>query len=267
MTSKMRYILFIWAVFSSLFVGAQNPKTFNSGEKVVFDAYYNLGFIWLHAGQAMFSASNTVFKGEEAYQMKATGVTFKGYDKFFKVRDTLISIADKETLAPIWFTRKTNEGKYSAEITYDFNHETNIVSGVKKKGSKVKKARYYLPENTKDLISVIYYLRELDMTRMTKNDQILFNMVVDNEMWELYVKYLGKEEVKLKSGRRFNCIVLSPLLLEGSVFSGGEGMKIYVTDDQNKLPVYIESKVLVGKVKASLLRYENLKYPLSSEIF
>ncbi|MFB6341374.1 DUF3108 domain-containing protein [Saccharicrinis sp. FJH62] len=242
-------------------------KTFKSGEKVVFDAYYNWGFIWLNAGQAMFTASDTIFKGKDAYQMKATGVTYNGYDYLFKVRDTLISVISKDSLQPLWFTRKTNEGSYSAEITYNFDHETNLVNGTKKRKGKTEYASYILPENTKDIVSVIYYLREVDFTGMKENDRILFNLVVDNEMWELYVRYLGKKVIKLKSGRRFRCIVLAPLLLEGSVFSGGEGMKIFVTDDRNRLPVYIESKVLVGKVKASLISYENLKYPLSSEVY
>lgn len=262
---KAFLILIISGIWSHV-TNAQHA-TFNSGEKVVFDAYYNWGFIWLHAGEAMFSASDTTYKNTGAYKMKATGITFNGYDRFFKVRDTLISVVDKETLNPLWFTRRTNEGKYSATLTYDFNHDTNIVHGTKESGGNTKHAQYYLPENTRDLISVIYYLRELDVKNMQKGDRILFNLVVDNEMWELYVRYQGKKVVKLKSGRKFRCIVLSPLLLEGSVFSGGEGMKIYVTDDRNKLPVFIESKVLVGKVKASLKSYKNLKYPLNSEVF
>ncbi|MFB6318126.1 DUF3108 domain-containing protein [Saccharicrinis sp. FJH54] len=259
--------LIILLFLTTLTTFAQQPKTFVSGEKVVFDAYYNWGFIWLHAGQAMFTARDTVFNGDEAYLMKATGTTFKGYDYLFKVRDTLISVVSKDSLQPIWFTRKTNEGTYSAELTYHFDHAANMVTGTKKRHEKTEYASYILPENTRDIVSVIYYLREVDLTGMKEDDRILFNMVVDNEMWELYVRYLGKKVVKLKSGRKFRCIVLAPLLLEGSVFSGGEGMKIFVTDDRNRLPVYIESKVLVGKVKASLESYENLKFPLSSEVY
>jgi hypothetical protein len=245
----------------------QNQKTFVSGERVVFDAYYNWGFIWLHAGKAMFTTTDTLFKKKDAYQIKATGITFNGYDYLFKVRDTLIAVVSKDSLQPLWFTRRTNEGSYTAELTYNFDREANLMTGTKKHKDKTEHARYNLPENTRDMLSVIYYLREVDFKGMQEDDKILFNMVVDNEMWELYVRYQGIKIIKLKSGRKFRCLVLSPLLLEGSVFSGGEGMKIYVTDDRNRLPVYIESKVLVGKVKASLESYENLKYPLSSEVY
>lgn len=262
----LRYTIIL--LFLAVHISAQPRElTFNRGEKVVFDAWYNWGFIWLHAGKAMFSATDTIYKGEPAIKFKATGSTFKGYDRFFKVRDTLTSVVSRADLKPLWFMRNTNEGRYSADITYHFDYHTNSVSGTKVKGSKIETARHDLPENTKDMLSVIYYLRDLDFSNSITGDKIQFNMVVDNEMWDFYVRYLGKETIKLKSGRKFRCLVLSPLLLEGSVFSGGEGMKIFVTDDRNRLPVYIESKVLVGKVKASLDLAENLKYPLTSEVF
>lgn len=258
-------------IFASLCINnisAQSGKNFLSGEKVVFDAWYNWGFIWLHAGEAMFKTSDTVFNHEPAYKLHATGITFKGYDKFFKVRDTFTSIVTTHEMNPLFFERNTNEGSYSAEIRYSFDYEANMVHGEKvKPGKATKKASYILPENTKDMLSVIYYLREIDFSGLKEDDKIFINMVVDNEMWELYVRYQGKKVVKLKSGRKFRCLVLSPLLLEGSVFSGGEGMKIYVTDDRNRLPVYIESKVLIGKVKASMKEVHNMKYAFTSEVY
>lgn len=254
---------FIWLHTTAL---PQKELTFNSGEEVHFDVYYNLSFIWLHAGKAMFSAKDTSYNNLPAYNFNAVGISFNGYDRFFKVRDTLNSIVSVDSLKPYWFTRSTNEGSYSAKFQYRFDYTNRKVYGEKTRKHKIHAATIELPENTMDMLSVIYYLRDIDFKSYRKDDKIRFNMVVDNELWELYVRYLGKETIELKTGKKFRCLVLSPLLLEGSVFSGGEGMKIYISDDRNRLPVYIETKVSVGTVKANLESYKNLKYPLTSEI-
>lgn len=261
-----RFFIFFFLILVNPNVSSQKELTFNSGEEVSFDVYYNWGFIWLHAGKAMFSATDTMYNNLPAYKFNATGISFNGYDRFFKVRDTLNSIVSADSLKPYWFSRSTNEGTYSARFIYNFDYQKRLVYGEKIRKHKTNKAIIALPENTKDMLSVIYYLRDIDFKNYRKNDRIKFNMVVDNELWELYVRYLGKETIELKTGKKFRCLVLSPLLLEGSVFSGGEGMKIYITDDRNRLPVYIETKVSVGKVKANIESYKNLKFPLTSEV-
>jgi hypothetical protein len=53
------------------------------------------------------------------------------------------------------------------------------------------------------------------------------------------------------------------LLLKGNTFKGGEDMAVWVTDDNNHVPVRIESKLSVGSIKVDLKDYQNLKYPLA----
>ncbi len=52
--------------------------------------------------------------------------------------------------------------------------------------------------------------------------------------------------------------------MKGTIFEGGEGMTVWVTDDANHIPVRIESPIVVGKVKVDMMGYSNLRYPLSS---
>ena len=77
----------------------------------------------------------------------------------------------------------------------------------------------------------------------------------------MYIKYAGKEIVNTKYGK-ISTIKLEPLLLKGNTFKGGEDMIVWVTDDNNHIPVKIESKLSVGKIKVDLVQHENLKYPL-----
>ena len=88
-------------------------------------------------------------------------------------------------------------------------------------------------------------------------------MFMDNEIYNMYIRYLGKETIKTRYGK-FRTIKFKPLLVKGNMFEGGEKMNVYVSDDENKIPVRIESPLVVGSVKVDMMSYKNLRYPLTS---
>ena len=90
-------------------------------------------------------------------------------------------------------------------------------------------------------------------------------MFLDNELYNMYIRYLGKETIKTKYGK-FKAIKFKPLLLKGSIFEGGEKMTVWVSDDANHLPLRIESPISVGSVKIDMMEYSNLRYPLTSMV-
>ena len=78
------------------------------------------------------------------------------------------------------------------------------------------------------------------------------------------IRYLGKEVIKTKYGK-FNAIKFKPLLLKGTIFEGGEHMTVWVTDDDKKIPVLVESPILIGFIRAELHKYEGLRNPMTSK--
>ena len=90
-------------------------------------------------------------------------------------------------------------------------------------------------------------------------------VLTTNEIPDYDINYLGKEKVETKEGL-FNCIKFSPLLIEGTIFKGGEQMMVWVTDDANKIPVRVESPIIVGAVRAELHKYQGLKNPVTSKV-
>ena len=90
-------------------------------------------------------------------------------------------------------------------------------------------------------------------------------MFLDNEVFDMYIRYLGQETIKTKYGK-FRTHKFKPLLIKGTIFEGGEQMTVWVSDDMNRIPVRIESPISVGKVKIDMMSHENLRYPLSSLI-
>jgi hypothetical protein len=90
-------------------------------------------------------------------------------------------------------------------------------------------------------------------------------MFLDDKVYHLYIRYLGKERIQTRYGT-FNTIKISPLLIEGSIFKGGEKMAIWVSDDANHMPVRIDSPILVGSIKVDLMGFEKLRNPVTSLI-
>jgi hypothetical protein len=88
-------------------------------------------------------------------------------------------------------------------------------------------------------------------------------MFLDNEVYHLYIRYMGKETVKTKYGK-FRTIKIKPLLIKGTIFEGGEKMTVWVSDDPNHIPVRVESPISVGSVAVDMIDFRNRRHELSS---
>ncbi|MBL4623824.1 MAG: DUF3108 domain-containing protein, partial [Flavobacteriales bacterium] len=98
------------------------------------------------------------------------------------------------------------------------------------------------------------------------NQKVPLVLILGGERTEIYVRYLGKEQVEIEGVGTFSTVKFSALLIEGTMFSGGEDMYIWLTDDKNRFPVRVKADILIGSVNAILKQYSGLKYPLVSKI-
>ncbi len=83
---------------------------------------------------------------------------------------------------------------------------------------------------------------------------------LDDEVYNLYIRYIGKEIIKTRYGK-FRAIKFKPMLIKGTIFEGGEKMTVWVSDDRNHIPLRIESPITVGSVKVDMMGYKNLRSP------
>ena len=89
---------------------------------------------------------------------------------------------------------------------------------------------------------------------------------IDDEVFNVYFILHGRETIKVKGIGEVKVIKFGAKLLEGEVFKGEEDMIIYISDDMNRLPVYFEAPLLVGRATGRLTGWEGLKHPFSSII-
>jgi hypothetical protein len=238
------------------FCGIKNAA-FQAGEVISYTVYYSVAGIYIDAGNATFTNVLEKMNGRPVYHIAGVGKTNPSYDWIYKVRDKYETFIDTGTLQPLHFLRNVDEGGYKKyeNITFDRNANTAVTTeGV-----------FKVPDCIQDVLSAVYYARNIDFAKYKPNDKIPFSMFLDNEVFNMYVRYLGKETVKTKYGK-FNAIKFKPLLIKGTIFQGGEKMTVWVSDDSNRVPVRIESPIVVGKVKVDMMSSKNLRYPLTSLI-
>ncbi|WP_010421818.1 DUF3108 domain-containing protein [Anaerophaga thermohalophila] len=244
-----------------------NRKVFAPGEEVTYHAYYNWGFIWINAGIVTFGVEKDIWEGKPTWHMKAYGSTYKAYDLLFKVRDSFEVWVDPHSLQPLEFHRKTNEGSYKAHFHYLFDQDERVVrASISKRERPYRDTTFTWPECSYDLLSMVYQARNIDFSKYEINEKIPIKLIVDGEVYDLYIRYRGKEVIKDRSGRKFRCLKFSPLLVEGTIFEEGEDMTVWVTDDDSRIPIIVEAKILVGSVKAVFVEAKGLKHPMSAEI-
>jgi len=262
----LRHILFILVIICSVGQLKSQEKSgienfaFQSGEKLTFRGYYNWGFIWVAAGEVKLEVKNESYSDKPAYKIEALGRSLKAFDWFFKLRDTISCYVDTTSLKPFYFDRKTHEGDYIARHEYWFDYDKDqIYSKIRKRQKPEKKDTLENKNISSDIVSVAYYTRNLDFSKYKKKEKIPLRMLIDNEVHNLYIRYKGIENVKLKSGEVYECLKFSPMLVKGHLFKGGEDMTIWVSNDRNRVPIMVEAKVLIGSVKGLLNSYEGLR--------
>ena len=55
-------------------------------------------------------------------------------------------------------------------------------------------------------------------------------------------------------------------LIAGEVFGSEQDMFVWITEDENRIPVYFEAPLKVGRASGRLIGWEGLKYPFDSII-
>jgi hypothetical protein len=160
-------------------------------------------------------------------------------------------------MKPLKFIRNVDEGGYK------FNNEVVFDRAVNKAYSHHKS--FSVPDCVQDVLSAIFYARNIDYDQYKAGTKIPFSLFLDDEVYSLYIRYIGKEKITTRYGT-FHAIKIAPLLIKGTIFEGGEKMTIWISDDKNHIPLRIDSPILVGSVKVDMMGFENLKFPLSALI-
>lgn len=254
----MRKLLIVIIFLASAgFTTPQKERAFDVGEYFKFRIHYGL----INAGYATLEVKEAVKNNKKVYHAVGKGWTTGMSRFFFKVDDNYESYFDKETGKPYQFVRKIDEGGYTKNQEGFFNQGNNTV--LVKNYKDKKQTSINVTENVQDIVSTFYYLRNYpNIDKMKPGESVTVDMFFDDEVIKFKLKYLGNEDVKTKYGT-IPTMMFRPLVQSGRVFKEEESLTVWISDDDNKIPIRIKASLAVGSLKADLDGFRGLKYPFT----
>jgi len=248
-------VLVCFSILASAETNAQPENApFISGEKLSFKVAFSSALTGnITAGNASLKVyyKKEFIENNSCYHIVAEGGTSGFVEFFYNINEKFESYVDDETILPLLFTRRTRENNYKRDDTVRFNHDKQTAQSSRKKIS--------ITPNTRDVVSAFYYARMQDISNMKEGGSFDIPYFFDDTITKTRIVYVGKQKIKTKMGT-FNCVVFKPLVLTGRVFEEKFPITFWITDDKNRIPILIESKLIVGKARIELTSYNGSAY-------
>jgi len=233
----------------------KKEAVFQEGEVLNYKLRY--GFITAAEATIKVQNSDLKFDNKPTYKLTVDAQTSGTFDVFYKIRDHYDSYIDKDELTPYFYQENVREASYTRQDKARFTQDAKKV--VSNRGT------FKTPTTqTFDLVSAYYFARSLDISKMKIGDKFAINYFLGDEISQLEVEYVGKETVKSKIGN-IRCLKFSPSIKPGRIFKKDSRLYLWVTDDNNRVPVKAQVEILVGAVTMELKSASGLKYALAKE--
>ncbi len=236
---------------------ASSTNAFQSGEYLK----YSIRYSFITGGYVTFTVKDSIWNNTSSNYVelsaKATGLI----DALYKIRDKYVSFIDKTTDQPIKSIRDIKEGgyKYYNEVTYDYSSfEDDSITIESKKSGLVK-----VPSNIQDILSAFYYARKYDFNDdLKKGDVLAYTTYFSDEIFPLRIKYIRTETINTEYGK-MECYLFHPVTEVGRAFKTEEDMKIWISRDDNRIPVRVKVNLRVGSFICDLIEFRGLNNSFS----
>lgn len=246
-----------FAVFVFAFNGGNEYRcvknsSFKAGETFEYKVKYGfmpVGLATIEVNPQIYSVNNRA-----CYRVNVLGRT-SGITDLFRIRNLYRSYIDTAAIVPQKFIMSVHENNYKKELNITFNHALNTVLREEKKDAK----SYKVPDNVQDVVSGYYFLRTIDFASLKIGEVINAPMFFDDEIYSMKIKYAGKTTTNTRFGK-IKVFKLNPIMPSNKVFEGENAIRIYVSDDKNRVPIKIEADLAVGSVSMELKNYSNVRY-------
>ncbi len=236
----------------------RRPKhdPFNVGEKIVHQVYYN--FFRITAGHMTLSTLPFVEVNErKAYQFVIEVKSASLFDSVYKVDDKVVTLIDFEHWLPRLFTLHVKESGQLREARsyFDFQamkarYEEKKVT--KKKGPEEKVQEWEILPYSQNVFSVIFYMR---LFQWRDGKTYSFRVADDGENLVFSGRVVERETINTDIGK-IKAIKIKPEITVKGAFKPVGDIYIWLSDDERKVPLRIESKIKIGTIVSEIIDYQ-----------
>lgn len=267
MSKTLKICALTIALMTTLSIEAAAP--WKDGEKLTYAVCYRAKMVpKTPVGRATLNCKVTDHKGAPHYKIVANGRTLPFFRWFFDLNDTYTAHIDTARLRPSKLQVELREESYRFDATYNYNWAESRVQTIYKRGSwkQARTKTMQLGEGHYDPVALFYNLRMIDPTTYQKDTPVDLHMVLEDTVRVITYSYMGRDTIKLKGiGRvpsyKFTCSIATS---NGETFKDGTHFFVWLSADDNRIPLWIESPIRVGSVLAYLSEYDNLKTTLET---
>jgi len=229
----------------------KSDPVFKIGEKLSYRLKY--GFFTAAEANIMVEGSETKFDGQPVYHIIAEGKTAGAFDVFYKVRNRYETYVDQTTLIPYFYAENRHESNYKHSDKVTFDHTTNKITAAK--------GVYPFTGKVFDFVSAYYFARCIDISKIRIGEKFDLQYFLEDGVHILSITYVGKEKADCSMGT-FNCLKFNPTIIPGRIFKKDSKLYLWITDDNNRIPVKARVELIVGSLTMDLTGAGGLKYPL-----
>ena len=211
-------------------------RTFAQGETLDYD------LVWLKmtAGTGRMTISSA---GDHAWRITSVARSSPGFSRIYRVDDSIeTTVARGDFSTQRYVKRIDHRGSEKNEIT-------TVEDGVaiRTRVEKNKTERTKVPRPVLDPVSVIYRLRQVDLTPGKSHK---LTLIADGKLYTVDARVTGRETIETPAGK-FASVRVEPEMVSGGTVRN-ERMTIWYSDDERKIPVRIRTEVKFGAITATL---------------
>lgn len=245
-------LLLFLTLAAPAWAGQRPGFPFAPGERLT----YAISWTVVPAGTAVLEVLPVETKnGAPVLRFRGTAQSNSFVDAFYKVRTSIDSETDFNLSRDLRYHSDQHEGSFHKEAVVEFNWD--LSRAVRSIRGETRHELFIWPPRAYDPLSMLFYFR----TQPLVTGLSFEGPVTDGKKFVQGRATVGPvETVRTKAGE-FRAFRVEPQVSEvGGVFRKSPGAKltIWISDDERRLPVKVQSEVVVGHFTLELIRVEDV---------
>ena len=263
------------ALFVLLGITAASAQRYRAGERLYYRVAYRAKMVPnIEMAEVEIKTSLDKIDNRPVYHVYGNGRTMSIFKWFFDLNDTYRTWVDVETLRPLRFESNLYEGGYTYRSNYHYDwSKMKVQTWAQSRNNPPRTKTMQLTENSLDAVSLYFSLRSVDLKTFRTGDKAshaphTLEMVLDDTVRVLHYRYIDREVCKVPHLGAFRTLKFACTIGSTEEFSFTDGSEFFmwISEDENKVPIMLESPIRVGSIRAYIREYEGLEHPMSSRV-